>query len=301
VDWKAAPRTVVSFDQFLDCYKGDTDYQLAPFAPAVLSTGTPVELGLSIDTVNKEPCAVVPPATSLIVGGILTNNNCSAYFSYSRNQRVRTSTPTERVSLRSNNLKRLELLVSFAYSSADMSTPLEENFAGLITRTHTRAFDGTGVASANRISDVLDVGATLHLTQHLCLIEKFYSWAYRIPQDGNFSETDNNCTVPTSMHAADSAERHHSSHDAHLDPVVLQPELEEKSNRTGLGHFEKSRSPCRLPLWRPGLQSFQRLSARRLGPFRGPGENGAVRILGTTDSRLALEFRSGAHELQSER
>ncbi len=198
VDWKAAPRTVVSYDQFFDYYKGDTDYQLAPFAPALLSTGTPVELGLSIDTVNKEPCAVVPPATSLIVGGVLTNNNCSAYFSYSRNQRIRTSTPTERLSLRSNNLQRLELLISFAYSSADMRTPLEENFAGLITRTHTLAFNGTGVASANRISDVLDVGATLHLTQHLRLIEKFYFWAYRIPQDGNFSETDNNCTVPTS-------------------------------------------------------------------------------------------------------
>ena len=53
VDWKAAPRTVISYDQFFDYYKGDTDYQLAPFAPALLSTGTPVELGLSIDTVNK--------------------------------------------------------------------------------------------------------------------------------------------------------------------------------------------------------------------------------------------------------
>ena len=197
VDWKAAPRTVVSYDQFLDYYKGDTDYQLASFAPALLSTGTPVELGLSIDTVNKEPCAVVPPATSLIVGGVLTNNNCSAYFSYSRNQRIRTSTPTERLSLRSNNIQRLELLASFAYSSADMTTPLDENFAGLITRTATRSFNGTGIASANRISDVLDIGATLHLTQHLRLIEKFYFWAYRIPQNGNFTETDNDCPTTT--------------------------------------------------------------------------------------------------------
>jgi len=199
VDWKAAPRTVVSYDQFFDYYKGDTDYQLASFAPALLSTGTPVELGLSIDTVNKEPCAVVPPATSLIVGGILTNNNCSAYFSYSRNQRIRTSTPTERLSMRSNNIQRLELLASFSYSSADMSTPLQENFGGLITRTATRAFNGNGTASANRISDLLDAEATLHLTQHLRLIEKFYFWAYRIPQNGNFTETDNDCptTTPT--------------------------------------------------------------------------------------------------------
>jgi hypothetical protein len=197
VDWKAAPRTVVSYDQFFDYYKGDTDYQLASFAPTLLSTGVPVELGLSIDTVNKEPCAVVPPATSLIVGGVLTNNNCSAYFSYSRNQRIRTSAPTERLSMRSNNIQRLDLVASYSYSSANMSTPLDENFAGLITRTHTLAFNGTGTASANRISNVLDAEATLHLTQHLRLIQKFYFWAYRIPQNGNFSEVDSDCPTTT--------------------------------------------------------------------------------------------------------
>jgi hypothetical protein len=196
VDWKAAPRTVISYDQFFNYYKGDTDYQLASFAPALLSTGVPVELGLPIDTVNKVPCAGAPAGTPLIVGGVLTNNNCSAYFSYSRNQRIRTSAPTERLSMRSNNIQRLDLVASFSYSSAAMSTPLDENFAGLITRTHTLAFNGTGTASAKRISDVLDAEATLHLTQHLRLIQKFYFWAYRIPQNGNLTETDNNCTVP---------------------------------------------------------------------------------------------------------
>ncbi len=195
VDWKAAPRTVISYDQFFSYYKGDTDYQLAPFAPALLSTGVPVELGLSIDTVNSEPCAVKAPNTSLISGGVLTNNVCSAYFSYSRDQRIRTSTPTERVSLRSNNIQRLELVASYSYSSATMTTPLDENFAGLITRTHTLAFNGTGTASANRISNVLDAEGTLHLTPHLRLIEKFYLWGFRIPQNGNFTEGDSDCTV----------------------------------------------------------------------------------------------------------
>ncbi len=196
VDFRVAPRTVLSYDQFLNYYKGDTATQLASFAPALLSNGNPVELGLSIDTVNKEPCAVVPPATSLIVGGVLTNNNCSASFSYSRDQRIRTSTPTERVSLRSGYFQRVEVVGSFSYSSADMTTPLEESFAGLITRTHTLAFTGTGTADANRISDVLDLEATLHLTPHLRLIEKFYFWAYRIPENGNFDEIDSDCTVP---------------------------------------------------------------------------------------------------------
>jgi hypothetical protein len=200
VDFRIAPRTVLSYDQFLDYYKGDTDYQLNPINEALLPT-TPVSsvsLGLSIDTVNKEPCAVPTGQTSLInSGGFLTNTTCSAYFSYSRNQRIRTSTPTERISLRSNYFRKLELVGSYSYSSAVSSTPLDESFSGLITRTSTLAFTGSGTAAANRISDVADLGATLHLTQHLRLIEKFYFWAYRIPQNGNLNEVDSDCPTTT--------------------------------------------------------------------------------------------------------
>ena len=194
-DWKMLPRTVLSYDQVLDYYKGDTGTQLASFAPALLSTGVPVELGVSIDTKNSVPCAVKAPATSLISGGVLTNNSCSAYFDYSLNQRIRTSTPTERVRLRSNYFQRLDIVGSFSYSSADMTTPLDESFNGLLTRTFIRAFAGTGLASAQRISNVGDFEATLHLTSHLRLIDKFYYWAFRIPQSGNFTEVDSNCTV----------------------------------------------------------------------------------------------------------
>jgi len=197
-DFRIAPRTVLSYDQFLDYYKGDTDYQLNPINEALLPT-TPVSsvsLGLSFDTANKVPCAVPTGQSSLIVNGILTNVTCSAYSSYSRNQRIRTSTPTERISLRSNYFRKLEVVGSYSYSSATSSTPLEESFNGLLPRTNTLAFTGTGTAAANRISDVVDLGATLHLTQHLRLIEKFYFWAYRIPENGNFNELDYSCAVP---------------------------------------------------------------------------------------------------------
>jgi hypothetical protein len=198
VDLRIAPRTVLSYDQFLDYYKGDTDTSLASFAPALLpSPGVgSVELGLSIDTANKVPCAVPTGQPSLIVNGTLTNITCSAYYSYARNQRIRTSTPTERLSLRSSYFKRLEVLGSYSYSSAVSTTPLDESFSGLITRTNTLAFTGTGTASANRISDAVDLEATLHLTPHLRLIEKFYFWAYRIPENGNFNEFDYSCATP---------------------------------------------------------------------------------------------------------
>ena len=201
VDWRAAPRTVLSYDQFLNYYMGDTSYGLAPLNEALLPT-TPVSsvsLGLSIDTVNSEPCAVKPPATSLInSSGYLTNVTCSAYSGYLRNQRIRTSTPTERVSLRSNYFQRVDLVGSYSYSSATMTTPLDESFngfeAGRGGGPNTRAFTDTGASNANRISDVLDLEATLHLTQHLRLIEKFYFWAYRIPENANFTTVPYTCT-----------------------------------------------------------------------------------------------------------
>jgi hypothetical protein len=198
VDFRIAPRTVLSYDQLVDYYRGDTDYQLNPLNEALLPTtpASSVSLGLSIDTANKEPCAVPTGQSSLIVNGTLTDVVCSAYSSYSRNQRIRTSTPIERISLRSNYFRKLELVGSFSYSSAVSSTPLDESFSGLITRTNSLAFTGSGVAAANRISDVADLGATLHLTQHLRLIEKFYFWAYRIPQNGNLNELDYSCAVP---------------------------------------------------------------------------------------------------------
>jgi hypothetical protein len=196
-DWRILPRTVLSYDQSFDYYKGDTSTQLAPFAPALLpSPGVgSVELGLSIDTVNNVPCAVKPPATSLIdPTGTLTNTSCSAFFNYALNRRVRTSTPTERLSLRSNYFQRVDIIGSFSYSAADMTTPLNESFDGLITRTKNRAFTDTGTAAANRISDTLDLETTIHFTKHLRLVEKFYFWAYRIPENANFNEIDNICT-----------------------------------------------------------------------------------------------------------
>lgn len=194
VDWKIAPRTVLSYDQFLNYFKGDTDTYLAPFQPAVLSSGTPVELGLSWDTVNKEPCALAKGTTTLISNGVLTNPDCSAYTSYARDQRIRTSGPVERFSFRSGYFSWLDLVGAYSYSDAEMTTPLTESFSGLITRTSTLAFLGTGVASASRISDNLDLGATIRITKHLRVIEKFYFWAFRIPQNGNFSEADSDCT-----------------------------------------------------------------------------------------------------------
>ena len=195
VDLKIFEHTAISYDQFFDYYRGDTTWQLAPFAQALLP-GTPgtVELGLPINTANKNPCAIVAPATSLInSSGVLTNTDCNAFFDYNRSNRVRTSSPTERISLHSTDLGRLELNASFAYSTADMNAPFNEFFNGLSSRSDLRQEAVTGPGVATRISNVADFTATFHLSTHLKFVDTFRFWSYRIPEAFASTTTDWTC------------------------------------------------------------------------------------------------------------
>jgi hypothetical protein len=197
-DFKPLPGTVLSYDQFFDYYMGDTNWQLSPFAPALLpgSAGS-VELGLPIDTGNKNPCAINPPATSLIdPSGTLTNLACNAYFGYNRYNRIRTWTPTERASFRTNYFKWLDLTASYAYSNADMNASFNELFNGLISRSRTRQESVTGPGHATQISNVADFGATFYLPKHFRIVDTFRFWAFRIPED--FASTTTEWNVPGS-------------------------------------------------------------------------------------------------------
>jgi len=213
-DLKIFAHTVISYDQFLDYYKGDTNWQLAPFAPALLP-GTPgsVELGLPINTANKNPCAINPPATSLIdSAGTLTNTVCNSFFDYTRTNRTRSSTPTERISLHTTDLRRLELSGSYSYGSTDMTAPLNEFFNGLqVGRSsspstrQSQVVDTPGTTTgATRVSNVGEFTFTAHLTDHIRFVDTFRFWSYRIPERANFSEQDwtcFNCSVLTPISA----------------------------------------------------------------------------------------------------
>src|SRR5581483_8268959 len=87
VDAKVFPRTNISYDQFLEYDKNDTDYTLNPFADFLLPNGEPVSLGLPINSKAAQPC------TTVFRGGFV-NPSCNGYFAYNRIQRVRISTPT---------------------------------------------------------------------------------------------------------------------------------------------------------------------------------------------------------------
>lgn len=197
VDYKFLPRSVISYDQFLDYYKGDTSWQIAPFVSALVpGTSSTVALGLPFNTVGGTPCAPPKGQPLINAAGELTNLACNGYLDYNRSNIVRTSMPTERVSLRSNYFERLDLSASYAYSSADMSAPLDEFFNGLVSRSRIRQSTDTGSAEAKRISNVADLGATFHFTKHLRLVETLRFWSYRIPE--NFSLTEADWIVPGS-------------------------------------------------------------------------------------------------------
>src|SRR5262249_51268411 len=109
-DFKLLPRTVLSYDQTLNYYKGDNNWQLGNFYSGTLSNGQSVEFGLPFNTLAGQPCAA--PITNGVA-----NPACSGYFDYRRLQNTRNSFVTEKLSLRSNYFRRLDLAVSGSYSS----------------------------------------------------------------------------------------------------------------------------------------------------------------------------------------
>jgi hypothetical protein len=172
--WRIDRHTTANFNENLQLSKGDTSYSLTPFNSVPLPNGTPVEFGLPWFN-GSSPCAVP------IVAGA-ANPVCNGYFAYTRTQRVRTTIPTEQVNFQSTSIKKLDLTGTFSYSNADMSSPLNEFFNGFITRTGERQISTAGShASASWISVVADFGATIHLNDHLRLVDTFRFRNYRVP------------------------------------------------------------------------------------------------------------------------
>ncbi len=173
IDYRIAKATTISYDQFLTYGKNDTDNTLAPFAVFPLSTGTLVSLGLPWNTPAGQPCATP------FVGGFV-NPACNGYFSYTRTQRVRTTTPTEQLSLKSN-MGRLNVVARFSYSSTDLDSPFSEFFDGFVTRTRERQFTFSGPAAVRQITTTADLGITYELTHGLSLSDTFRFDNMRVP------------------------------------------------------------------------------------------------------------------------
>ncbi len=185
-DMKFIPKTNISFDQFLQYGKQDTDTLLDPstglgsFAtyPLVTPAGgfTAAELGL------------IPTASCITATGNVKNTGCSAYLGYDRYQRVRTSTPTSQLSIQSHPSKWFDLTGRFSYSSMDMTNVYNEAFNGLVTRTGEAGWTINGPMKSQIITSSGDFGVTFHLTDKLDLSNTFRFLNERSPSTSNFAE-----------------------------------------------------------------------------------------------------------------
>jgi hypothetical protein len=178
------PRTSINYDQFYTYFKNDTSTQLNGL-PFTLAGGIPVDLGLPFNTPAGQPCAAP------ILGTGFVNPACNGYFSYNRFEPVRSSYPTEQVSLQSNYFKRLDISGRFNYTDADSKLPnYNEIFNGLLTRTRQRIFDTTGnVTKARRVTATADLGLTFWITDQLRLVDDFRFNNFRIPGSWTYLTT----------------------------------------------------------------------------------------------------------------
>jgi hypothetical protein len=177
VDFKILPRTNVSYDQVWNYYKGDTGVndQNQLFQ---LANGTPVDIGISLNAAANQPCAATFTATGTI------NPACNAYLNYSRHANVRTSMPTEQVSLQSSYFKALDLAGRFSYTGGDLNVAdYQELFGGRESRTNLSNAEAFGPAFGRHVSAALDFGATWHLSERFRVLDTFNFSSFRNPAE----------------------------------------------------------------------------------------------------------------------
>jgi hypothetical protein len=185
-DWEFAPRTQISFDQYYEHAKVDTNWTDAPFLTQFVSinpaTGqpVPVDIGAIYYPYYNQPCTNSPVA--VISNGNQVKPQCGIYQNYDRFGPTRTNTPTSQLSFTSNFWKKLDLNLQGGYSSAEMNMKnFTENAQTFVTRTNELAFQFTGPARAKRVSGHASGGFTYRITDE-CSVSNQTSWInWRIP------------------------------------------------------------------------------------------------------------------------
>lgn len=174
VDFKVLPRTNISYDQFVQYYRGDTTWQQQTFG-FQLSNGVPVSLGVVYNTPAGQPCAIPVLSTGFV------NPACNAYLGYARSAPTRSSYPTEQLTLQSNYFPKLDISARASYSSSDTTLDSLEGFAGLITRNRQRSILTAGSASSKRVVTNTDLGVTIHVTESFRIVDSFRFSNFRVP------------------------------------------------------------------------------------------------------------------------
>ena len=186
LDWKVTEHTVLTFQETVSHYKGDTNWQLAG-ASLRLPNGTPVSLGFDNVTAPgatnaKSACGAHPAILDSTTNPPTANPCVNGFIQDVRNQPTRTWYPTEEFRFQSSDIKNFQTNGRISYTSADMHLPnYYEYFNGLESRTTTRAFTITGNSASNRINVSADYGFAWTLNDKVTLTEQFDFQNWRQP------------------------------------------------------------------------------------------------------------------------
>ena len=165
-DYRVNKKTTLSYTQLWQFYSGITNYTLNPFNSWPLSSGTPVTFGLSWFN-NNSPC-------SAPLLGAIANPSCNGFFGANYYQNVKTNIPTEQVNLKSSSLKWLDFTGQYQYSHAHSSTPIDNSFSGLVTRSSLLAYNTAGSGANSRWNtSSADLTGTIKISDRLRLMETF--------------------------------------------------------------------------------------------------------------------------------
>jgi len=182
-DLRLDKKTTLSYTQLLQYYNGGTGYGLSPFNSWPLSNGSSVSLGLPWFN-NGSPCS-----TPLMNG--IANPTCNGFFDYGLSQHINTFIPTEQLNFASSALDWLDFNGQFQYSHAQMNTPFDETFAGLVSRGSVLGSNtAASSSSAKWNSASADVSAIIHINDKLRLIETFRFRNFSVA--GDFLDLQNN-------------------------------------------------------------------------------------------------------------
>ncbi len=188
VDWKPISKTMVTFEEHVTHYKGDTNWQLAGLN-LQLSNGTPVSIGF--DNVSVPNCPGGPAIVSSQTTPVTANAGCNGYLQYTRYQPTRTLFPTEEFRFQSAYIKNIQMNGRVRYTGANMNLPnYNEYFNGLESRTTLRAATTTGYATAKRVNVSADYGVVWQMSEKFSLSEQYDFWDFRQPAYSYLSEID---------------------------------------------------------------------------------------------------------------
>jgi len=199
VDFKILPKTTISYDQFLEYNKNDTNDSLAdtPFLvqnPSFPGT-LPVSLGVNY---YYPPNAVTTPCTTPLLSTGFVNNtststSCKMVASYVRTAPTRNFMPIERLSLQSTMIPRLEMSASASYSNSNNSAAnLYDSINEWTASTTSQVRDSivSGPSDAKEIFVHANWSGIYTINQKLRIEDSIYYDHWQNPGYNNQTTTD---------------------------------------------------------------------------------------------------------------